>query len=218
MNLEADGRARRDLLGDAGIPHTGNAARRVTSQEIADATVTAQVRRDFVGVVVNRLVRFQADQIAVTVKRSVLQRHLQRLVPLLFRDFGHVGATGRYNEGDDVVNDATVTRTRLGHLHVFVFGEIGRHVEVLILVRPAGSERELFGHFNDRVGFADCPSFGELRRGGQILGVAFLRPAVNPGGDCVNLLLFEAAVIGPLAYVRVGVPRWHFAVDDFFAD
>src|SRR5262249_37409787 len=154
-DLEADGRARRDLLGDAGIPDAGNAARRVAGQEIADAGVATQVRRDFVGVVVNRLVGFHANQIAVAIERAVLQRHFHLLVPLLFRDVGQAGTSGRDNEGDDVVNDAAVARTRFGHLHVFVFGEIGRRVEVLILVRPAGSERELFGHFNDRVGFAD---------------------------------------------------------------
>src|SRR5262245_37034535 len=125
MNLEADDRARRNLLGEAWIPHVWHAARRVTGQEIADAGVGSQVRRDFVYVVVNRLVRFQADQVAVSIEWAVFQGHFQRLVPLLFRDFGHVWTSRPYYEGDDVVNDLAIARTRFGHLHVFVFGEIG---------------------------------------------------------------------------------------------
>src|SRR5262245_66543750 len=110
MDLEADGRARRDLLGDAGIPDAGNAARRIAGQEIANAGVATQVRRDFVGVVVNRLVWFHADQIAVAIEGAVLQRHFQRLVPLLFWVFCHVVSSSRVNYVDEVMNAYTVVR------------------------------------------------------------------------------------------------------------
>ena len=126
--------------------------------------------------------------------------------------------SGRNDESDDVMHDLAIAGPRLGHLHVLVFFEVGRRIEVLILVGAAGFDGVLFGHLDNHIRFADAPTFDELRRGGQVFRIAFLRSAIDPGGDRIDLSLRQTRIIGPSADVRVGVPGRHLPADDFFFD
>ncbi len=116
------------------------------------------------------------------------------------------------------MNDQAIAWARLGHLHVLVFGEVGRNLEVLILIRSGGFERELFGHGEDHIGFADAPAINELRRRWQVFRIPFLSATINPRGDRVNLGLRHPPVVLELLRVRVGVPGRHLAFDDFLFD
>src|SRR4030095_8965619 len=57
----------------------------------------------------------------------------------------------------------------------------------------------------------------ELRRGREILRVAFLCASVYPGNDGVYSFLSDATVIQPFAVFGIGMPRWHLSAGDLLA-
>jgi hypothetical protein len=117
----------------------------------------------------------------------------------------------RLDEGQDVVNDATVAGARLGHLHELVLREAGVNLEVLVLVRPRGVKHELFRHRDDQIGFTNRPAVFEFRRSRQVFWIAFFRAPVHPGGDRFNLSLGQSAVVFEMTDARVGAPGRHLA-------
>src|SRR5262245_25835947 len=71
----------------------------------------------------------------------------------------------RRDHGDeDVVDDATIARTRFGHLHILIFGEVGWDVEIYIFIRPVRRERVFLQHLKDGIRFADVPALAEFGR------------------------------------------------------
>src|SRR5258706_10067927 len=93
------------------------------------------------------------------------------------------------------MNYLAIPRTRFSHLHVNVFFEVGRDLEILILVGSGSVERELIGHLQDYIRLSNRPSFGELRGGRQILRVALLCTLIDPRSDSVDLSRRKAAIV-----------------------
>ena len=116
------------------------------------------------------------------------------------------------------MHNLPIAGPRLSHLHVLVLFEVGRRIEVLVLVGAAGFDGVPFGHLNNHIGLSDTPTLDELRCRGQVFGIALFGTAIHPGCDGVDLSLRQAGIIGPSADVGIGVPGRHLTTDDLLFD
>ncbi len=214
VDLQAYHGAGRYSLCGARRPHPVIAARGVCGQKIIDVVEAPQLIGDRARLVMDRLPVPHPYQESVSIKRSIHQRHLDRLVPHLLRHLVERRISGRDGESYYVMHHLAVAGTRLGHLHPPVFGEIRRHVEVLILIRPRGLDRVLFRHLEYHVGLSYEPAFGVARRPRALGLIALGRALIDPGRNGLDLFRAQPPVVCPTAHVRVGVPRGHLAVDD----
>src|SRR5712692_541448 len=123
---------------------------------------------------------------------------------------------GRRNESNDVMNNLAITGPRFGLLYVNVFLEVRGNLEVLILVRPRRSKRELIGHLQNDVRLSNGPSLDKTRRGRQVLGVAFAGALIDPGRNRFDLCLTQPTVVRELLVMSIGVPGWHLLCNNFF--
>ena len=114
------------------------------------------------------------------------QAHFERRGALLLGDHVEARLAGWYDESDDVMHDLPIAWPRLGHLHVLVFFEVGRRIEVLVLIGAACFDGVLFGHLDNDIRFPDTPTLDKLRRGRQLFRIALFRTAIYPGGDGVD--------------------------------
>src|SRR5262245_5215536 len=201
----------RNKSAEPGSPNTLAAAVR---------TVTASATLKPAAVVVDRHVRLHPYHKALTLKYGVLCRLDAQTLAFLPGQLMLRGASRRrrHDEDIDVMNDATIAGTRLGHLHILVFGEAGINLEEVVLIRPRGSESELFRHLQDQFRLADFPPLDNLRLRRQVTRIAFGRLGVNPGFDRLNLVVGQATVVRELPCAWIGMPGRHLAADDFFAD
>src|SRR5713226_6807372 len=128
--------------------------------------------------------------------RGVANQQALRLVRLL-------------SENDDVVDDSADARANLSRLNPFVFFEVGRHFEILVLDYAARGNRIFLWKIKHHVGLADVPAFVELRSGRKVFSNAFLCPLIDPRCYSVDVLFGKPAIVGEVAIVRVCVPRRH---------
>src|SRR5262249_35101436 len=135
VNLKPDDRSLWDFLDYTGSPDAIVASRSISGEEIVDLIVLSEVVGQLGSVVIYRFVGFHSNEQAVAIERGSGKRHVHGCVPLLLVHVGQAGRAARHGERDYVVDDLSVAWPRLGHLNVFVFGKVGRYVEVLILVR-----------------------------------------------------------------------------------
>src|SRR5262245_26427785 len=64
------------------------------------------------------------------------------------------------------------------------------------------------------VGLSYVPAICERRRSRQVLRVTFLRSAVDPRCDRIDLRLRKSSIISELLEVRISVPRRHLLGDN----
>jgi hypothetical protein len=80
------------------------------------------------------LFRFESHEEPIAIEGGILELRFHRFVALFLRHLrGIWGACGN-NEGDDVMDDLAIAWSGFGHLNVFVFSEVCRNFEVLILI------------------------------------------------------------------------------------
>src|ERR1041384_4651790 len=218
MHLKANRRASGNLLRCSRLPDAVVAPRCVSGKKIVHCVEALEVGWDIGRVVVDRLGLFYAYQKSIAIEGWVLWRSRKRRGALLFGNHIETWLTRRNDERDDVMHYLSIAGAGFGHLHVLVFFEVGRDVEVLIFVGAACFDRVLFRHLNDHVGGSDTPALNESRRGWKVLRVALNCSAINPRGDRIDLCLGETRIVGPFANVRVGMPGRHLPADDFFFD
>src|SRR5262245_8603664 len=103
-------------------------------------------------------------------------------------------------------------------LNPAVFGEVRWDAKVLIVNHTFCRNVELHRHGQHDVRFAYLPAVSEARSGGQFLRVTFRCALINPGHDCVDLLLREPSLVRELSVRRICVPRRHRPVENFLFD
>src|SRR5262245_25208157 len=141
-------------------------------------------------------------------------------------DLGRIDLAGlrqitmlRIAYGDnDMVHYAAIALTNFGELYVLVFGKVGRDGEIFVRDHAFRGNAVFGRHGQNHVRLAYLPAFGVIRAWRHILGIAFLRATIDPGGDRVNFLLRETRVVGEFAVSGIGEPGRHCARYDFFAD
>ena len=67
------------------------------------------------------------------------------------------------------------------------------------------------GHFEHEVRLAKLPPLGELRRGGENLGIALGRPALHPVGDRPKLVIGQTSSVVKRSEAWLGLPGRHLA-------
>ena len=98
-----------------------------------------------------------------------------------------------------------------GHLHPFVFREIGRHADELILDCARGRHVKRFGQLENDVGLGNPPALREGFRRGSIGRLTFDRAAVDPSDDLLFLAGSQRQIVREISVFRVGRPRRHLA-------
>ena len=71
--------------------------------------------------------------------------------------------------------------------------------------------RVRLGHFQDQIGLAQLPAFGEFGLRRQVTGIPFFRAWLGPFGDRGDLVIAQPTDIASFAEVRIGLPRGHAA-------
>ena len=130
---------------------------------------------------------------------------------------GCAGAGGRRVD-DHVMDHGAVAGTHFVGLDPLVFGEAGRHFEVLVGDGAGRRDRVVLLHRQHRVGLADRPALGIVRRRRQVAGDAFRRAGRHPAGNRVLLRVRQPAVVFELADAGGRVPRRHAAGPDARGD
>ena len=117
--------------------------------------------------------------------------------------------------GQDVMNDAAVSRSEFDGRDVFVFRQAGRHDEAAVDIFTGRGNFEVGAGVEDQVGRAELPVVGELGRRRQVGRVSFGRVIFGPGDDRGDLLLGKRANVAELgADVRGCFPGRHHAIID----
>src|SRR4030095_2979378 len=168
-----------------------------TTLAAAVRTVTTSATLKPAAAVIDRHVRLHPYHKALTLKDRILCRLDAQALAFLPGQLMLRGASRRRRAyaDIDVMNNATIAGTRLGHLHILVFGEARVNLEEVVLIRPRGFESELLRHLHDQIQLCDLPPFDNLRLRRQITRIAFGRLGVNPGFDRLDLGLGQAAVV-----------------------
>src|SRR5262245_54243495 len=225
MDFEPDLRTGRNLYADVGFPRVATRPRRETGERryhrfpAAAVTLRSQTAtRQLAAVVIDGNVRLEPHQKAFLIKDRFLLGLSAQFGQFLLAQLGLIALRRRHDERNDVMHDLAIAGPRLGPEHVTILCDIQRDFKILVLVRAAGIQSEFIRHCQHQIRLADTPAFDELRRRRQIIGLPFLRSAINPVRNLVNLGLAQPPVVCPLADVRIGVPGRHLAADDLLAN
>src|SRR5215471_213045 len=116
------------------------------------------------------------------------------------------------------MDDASVAGPDFSGLHPFVFIEVRRDSDIHVRYDAVGWNLDFFWHLDNRLGLADGPALDELRGSGQISGVAFRSPLIDPGRNSVDFFLAQAAIIQEMAIFRGSQPRRHSPALNFVLD
>ena len=119
---------------------------------------------------------------------------------------------------DDAFSGAGTARTDFDRLRPFVFFEISRDGEVLILDFTFGGDFEGFWNFEDGIGGAagEIPADGPVARRRSIVRIAFGSAGIGPIGDGFDFGFGQPAIVQePIAF---GEPRRHNPAGDGVAD
>ena len=108
-----------------------------------------------------------------------------------------------------MVYHPTVSRPELVRREPGVFLEVRRNRHVGIRHGTVGRDLERLEKCEDQIRLANRPAFGELRRLRQVGVVPPGSPAIDPGGNRVDLGLREARVVLVGANAGVGAPGRH---------
>ena len=116
------------------------------------------------------------------------------------------------------MNDFLVARMNLRGLHPRVLLEACRNREVDVLVGALRRKRILLLHRQNDIGLSDFPTVNQIGSRRQILRVSFFRALIYPRGNCIDVTLTQARIIGELSIVRIGGPRRHLPANYSLAD
>src|SRR6185295_20295918 len=104
-------------------------------------------------------------------------------------------SAGLSTEDEHVMNNGSRAWANLDRLNPFVLFEVCRRFEELVIDCARLGDVKLFRHADDRIGCADLPTLGELRRGRQILRIALWRAAIHPSNQRVFVLLAQPSIV-----------------------
>ena len=111
-----------------------------------------------------------------------------------------------------MVDDGAVAGLNVHGGHIAVVSEVGRDDVAAVDIGAVGLQMVRAARLQHQIRLSEGPAVAEVRRRGQVGGVAFRRPGISPLGERCDIVIGQAARILEIAAVRVGLPGRHLPV------